>query len=47
MGGNESEIHLMTLNVAGLNNLIKRWQLRLFIKKNRCDIFSCQEKGTR
>lgn len=41
------EIHLMSLNVAGLNNPIKRRRLKALIRDNRCDIFCCQETHLR
>lgn len=41
------EIHLMSLNVAGLNNPIKRRRLKTLIKDNGCDIFFCQETHLR
>lgn len=36
-------ISLMSFNVAGLNNPIKRRRLRMLIRDKQRDIFCCQE----
>lgn len=43
MNQGEREISLMSFNVTGLNNPIKRFRLRRLIKNSNCDIICCQE----
>lgn len=40
-------VHLMSLNVAGLNSLLNRRHLGQLIAKEKCDIVCCQETHLR